>query len=495
MDSRRFLSYQWRLFFPIVGMMWLLIIVLVIYQYRREVTYRTESIHKELSLINNRIIDAYEQDISLIPFMNFLSRYYENSTLEDMSVTVFDRHGNLIYSIGTPMVKSPVSGRRLLNHETIEDRIDESDDDDQGLRTGDKGMFYYAARKSVDGQIYVHTAMPYNLSIADAISAEPDFWIIMIALAVLVTVVTYITTSYLSRNIRLLKQFATRAATNSTSIDIEKFPHDELGDISRQIVRLWREKDEAIRESNKEHEIALHAVEEKSRIKRQLTNNINHELKTPVGVIRGYLDSLASTPDLDEGTRNKFIARARENVERLCNLLSDVSSMTRLEEGASKIPTEEVNFHDLCYSIRNDVTTTGLIGDMKFMFDMPLDCNVKGNTGLLTSVVENFVKNAVKYSHGTELGIRMLTESPRYYTFSFYDNGAGVGEEHIPHLFERFYRIDVGRSRKAGGTGLGLPIVKNTIEALGGTISVRNRSTGGLEFLFTLEKWRPQHTL
>lgn len=455
MDSKRFLSYKWRLFFPIVGMMWLLILVLVIYQYRREINYRTEAINKELSLINNRIIDAYEQDISLIPFMNFLSRYYEDSTLEDMSVTVFDRNGNLIYNIGTPYVKSTSEAHKLRNHETIDDRKYDSDGDGKGLHLGDKGMFYYSERKSDDGQVYIHTAMPYNVTIAEAISAEPDFWFIMLFLALLVTVVAYLATSYLSRNVNLLKEFATRAAGNSTTIDEEKFPHDELGDISRHIVQLWREKDEAIRQSNKEHEIALHAVEEKSRIKRQLTNNINHELKTPVGVIRGYLDSLANTPNLDENTRNKFLQRARDNVERLCNLLSDVSSMTRLEEGAGKIPTEEINFHDLCYSIRNDVVTTGLNGNMKFLFDLPLDCNIKGNGGLLTGVIENFVKNAVKYSHGTEFGIRMLIESSRYYTFSFYDNGSGVGEEHLPHLFERFYRIDIGRSRKAGAAAGG----------------------------------------
>lgn len=88
------------------------------------------------------------------------------------------------------------------------------------------------------------------------------------------------------------------------------------------------------------------------------------------------------------------------------------------------------------------------------------------------------------------MGLELMAESQRYYTFAFWDNGVGVAEEHIPHLFERFYRVDAGRSRKMGGTGLGLPIVKNTIEAMGGTITVRNRPEGGLSFLFTLEKWR-----
>ena len=87
------------------------------------------------------------------------------------------------------------------------------------------------------------------------------------------------------------------------------------------------------------------------------------------------------------------------------------------------------------------------------------------------------------------MGIKLVVESEKHYTFSFYDNGVGVEPDHLPHLFERFYRVDAGRSRKSGGTGLGLPIVKNTIEALGGSISVHNRTEGGLEFLFTLEKW------
>ena len=103
--------------------------------------------------------------------------------------------------------------------------------------------------------------------------------------------------------------------------------------------------------------------------------------------------------------------------------------------------------------------------------------------------INGLIKNAANYSGGTEIGFRLVSESDRFYVFSFYDNGKGVGEEHLAHLFERFYRVDTGRSRQKGGTGLGLPIVKSTVLSLGGTISVHNRSTGGLEFIFTIPRW------
>ena len=85
-----------------------------------------------------------------------------------------------------------------------------------------------------------------------------------------------------------------------------------------------------------EHRVALKATEEHSNLKRQFTNNINHELKTPIGVIKGYIDTIMSNPDMDEDTRNRFMTRTQENVERLCSLLNDVSEITRLEDGAGQ---------------------------------------------------------------------------------------------------------------------------------------------------------------
>ncbi len=157
------------------------------------------------------------------------------------------------------------------------------------------------------------------------------------------------------------------------------------------------------------------------------------------------------------------------------------------------IATDRVDLHEMIYQIDNDLPASGLAGSLSFDFDIPLNCEVEGNYNLIHGMICGFIKNAALHSGGTEISFNLISENERFYVFSFADNGTGVAEEHLPHLFERFYRVDTGRSRKVGGTGLGLPIVMSTIESLGGTISVRNRSQGGLEFTFSLPKWHPKH--
>ncbi len=310
----------------------------------------------------------------------------------------------------------------------------------------------------------------------------------MFIVALVMTILAYFSTRYFGRNIKILRAVAEQAVTNPNFIPPMDYPHDELGDISRQIVFLYNERARALQRIEREHSVAIHAIEEKAKSKRQLTNNINHELRTPIGVIKGYIDTILQNPDMDKSSEMHFLTKAQEHVNRLVNLISDVSAITRLEEGGELINTEELNYHDLVYTLASDLEESKVLGAMTFDFDVPMDCVVNGNYNLLMGMLLNLAKNAAAYSKGTMCEFVMLRQDEKFYHFSFRDNGVGVGEEHIPHLFDRFYRIDSGRSRKAGGTGLGLPIVQNTILAHGGTIEVRNRVDGstGLEFVFTL---------
>lgn len=486
MGLRKHIKYQWRLFFPLVALLCFIIITLVFFQYKREKTYRTDAMMQQLSLISDRIINAYERDIDLAPFMTFLNQYYENTLV---NITIYDNKNKPIFCIGSP-IKQTESGSNQFTTERIQAEHDGYGTAKRNSTYNPNDIYLYSAKKSSDGMIYVHTAIPYELTIFEAMSSEPSMWLIILGLTTIVIIIAFYTTRYLGRNVELLRDFSNRAANNDKElISAEKFPSDELGDISRQIVRLYKEKITAMEKREKDHRIAIHATEEKSRIKRQLTNNINHELKTPISIIKGYIDTIIGSPDMDSNTQRQFILKTHQHVERICTLLNDISTITRLDE-AGNIPITQVDFHDLIYIISNELEDMPINGNMEFSFELPLNCIVKGNQNLLNAAILNLIRNAATYSNGTEMGIKLIAENENYYTFLFYDNGVGVDEKHIPHLFERFYRIDVGRSRKAGGTGLGLPIVKNTITTLGGAISVRNRHGGGLEFAFTLPRWK-----
>ena len=489
------LSYQWRLFLPLATILCIVFGLIIYYQYKREADYRAQIFGSELEMIDNRILNAYDEDVNLRTFLNFIQKFFKGSVFEGVRVSVyFD--GQLQYSLGTPIPfdddgltlrgygldNSPTEGseRKIIAGRTV-------GSDEDGNR------YLFSKTKSSDGRVTVRTAMPYSDNVHDAIDVDTTVWLVIIGCLLTTLLVTYYFTSILSRNVVLLKDFAYRATTGGRFSGEDKFPRNELGEISREIIKLYRERLKAMELIKKERKIAINAIEEKVKITRQLTNNINHEIKTPVGIIRGYLESIIADPEMDTATRNRFLDRMLMNVERLTDLLNDVSTMTRLENGADMIAVEKIDMHDLVYQIESDLPANNLSGNLEFSFDIPFECNVSGNYNLIQGMICGLIRNAALHSGGTEIGLRMISENKRFYVFSFYDNGNGVSSEHIPHLFERFYRVDTGRSRKMGGTGLGLPIVKSTIIPLGGTISVHTRSTGGLEFIFTPPKWTEEN--
>jgi signal transduction histidine kinase len=267
-----------------------------------------------------------------------------------------------------------------------------------------------------------------------------------------------------------------------------QFANDELGDISRHIIVLYERLRNATDLIQHEHENAMHEHEEKLRIKRQLTNNINHELKTPVAAIQGYLETMITSKDMTEEERRSFIEKCYSHSQRLTQLLQDVSTITRLEDGSSRIEKTNVDLRAIIDEIASDVALLPDEKRLRMNIDLPETLLVQGNSTLLFSIIKNLTDNAIAYSGGRDIYVQCATEDERMYTITFYDNGIGVDNDHIDHIFERFYRIDKGRSRKLGGTGLGLSIVKNAVLFHGGDISVANRKVGGLMFTITLPK-------
>ena len=229
--------------------------------------------------------------------------------------------------------------------------------------------------------------------------------------------------------------------------------------------------------------------EEQIRLKRQLTQNIAHELKTPVSSIQGYLETIVNNENISREKMQTFLERCYAQSNRLSRLLRDISVLTRMDEAANMIDMEKVDISMLVTNIVNEVSLELEEKHITVVNGLHPKIQLKGNYSLLYSIFRNLMDNAMAYA-GTNIyiNINCFREDENFYYFSFADTGVGVSPEHLNRLFERFYRVDKGRSRKLGGTGLGLAIVKNAVIIHGGTISAKNNQGGGLEFVFTLAK-------
>lgn len=225
-------------------------------------------------------------------------------------------------------------------------------------------------------------------------------------------------------------------------------------------------------------------------LKKQLTQNIAHELKTPISSIRGYLETIITTPDIDKNKEKLFLERCYAQTRRLSDLLNDISMLNRLDETSDIFDRQELNISTIISDAINDsvsrleeksmsITTLGITDTMPII----------GNNSLLYSIFRNLIDNSIAYAGvNTNITINCYLIDEKYYYISVTDNGMGVDESHLNRLFERFYRVDKGRSRKLGGTGLGLAIVKNAVLFHGGDVMAKNAAEGGLEILFSLRK-------
>ncbi|HEX7585303.1 MAG TPA: ATP-binding protein [Prolixibacteraceae bacterium] len=229
---------------------------------------------------------------------------------------------------------------------------------------------------------------------------------------------------------------------------------------------------------------------EKQRLlKQQLTSNIAHELKTPLSSIKGYLETIINNPNIPAKKQQYFLEKAFAQSERLTDLLNDISLLNNIEDAGGLFEFKPLMLNPVIRDVIENLKSRLTEKIMTYSIDVDNDVVVNGNESLLFSIFQNLVENSINYAgNHTNISIRKYLEDDKFYYFQYTDSGAGILEEHLPRIFERFYRVDYGRSRETGGTGLGLSIVKNAILLHKGEISVRNRPEGGLEFLFSLSK-------
>lgn len=222
--------------------------------------------------------------------------------------------------------------------------------------------------------------------------------------------------------------------------------------------------------------------------RRQMTQNISHELKTPVASIMGLTETILDNPQLSDDKRLELTRRTHAQAQRLSHLLQDISTLNRMDYASQQLEHAPVDISQLVSDIIYESDSACDKRQLTVNNQLPDILVIRGNKQLLYSIFRNLMDNAINYAGEGAIVSISAFETTRYWRFTFSDTGQGIPAEHLPHIFERFYRVDKGRSRSMGGTGLGLAIVKNAVLHHDGTIQAMKNQAGGLTIEFTLHK-------
>ncbi len=472
------LSFPWRISLIILGVAWLAVANLVGYQYFREKEYRAQLFDSRLQIFNNNIINELNEGKDINTIINAT-----HMPIEGLRVSIINRKGKVLYDSSSDTLLTASH----LNRPEIATALAKGSGYTIRRHSQSTDISYFYSATS-NGSIIVRSAAPYTIGLQEILAADLSFLSFTFFITIVVSIIGYFFSRKLGMTIIRLKEFATRAERGERIYDNEPFPHDELGDIANNIVRLYARLQQATAENERQHIKALQQEQDKIRLKKELTNNINHELKTPVASIQACIETLMDHDDIPAEKRREFLERCNANIDRLKHLLQDVSLITRMDDGNASISKDDIDLRDIIAEACDDFEL--IASDKGIAINAPIDLPLpmKGNYSMLLSVFRNLIDNAINYSGGSTIEIRLLSADDARLSLMVVDDGVGVPDEHLPHIFERFYRVDKGRSRQAGGTGLGLAIVKNAILIHSGTITAENRPMGGLSFKITLSR-------
>ncbi len=450
-------KYQYHLILYFMLALSVLALAFVVFTYNVEQNYNLKTKKSGLILYNDIAYKAICNNTAYdsIP----LPAKVRVTVLDTNFVVLYDNfnnelHGKQAFREELKIAKKYGSSTLLRRAETIE------------------GHFLFHARKYPE--FYLRTALECNEEILRNVRSEQNSIYMIAFLFIVLAILIFYITRRLTKPIKALGQFIKIVNSPKKDFSEIKFSNDEFGEIGKKIIETYQQ------------------YEETKLYKEQMSHNVAHELKTPVTAIRAYLETILNSPEMSREMSLKFTEKAYSQSIRLSSLISDVSTLNKLDEKSDSFKNEEVVISQCLKEVLNEIGYKLEANNVKFTSLISTNLRLNGCYTLIYSLFKNLIDNSIEHggkgiSITLSAGINQIPGDGGYrIDFTYTDTGKGIPPENLPRIFERFYRIEEGRTRKTGGCGLGLAIVQNAVLYHRGEVTVDNSPEGGAIFKFHL---------
>jgi two-component system, OmpR family, phosphate regulon sensor histidine kinase PhoR len=429
------------------------------------------------------ILSSYFHDARDVSRQDLTQRLAEHLKRTQVRVTVID-------SVGRVLVDSDIGYDKVsqienhLSRPEIQLALIYGEGKDIRLSKSTNHEYFYVAKKvdelnnaSLPGSRFIRASLSLQSMNQELADVRWNIFTAGIIVLLLVFMLSSAISARIARPVKKIIQKVDEVSQGNYNLKIDVQSNDEIKVLSDSINKLTAKINSDMLE-----------LERLAKIRSQFLANVSHELRTPLFSIQAFIETLLQGAINDPEVNKKYLKKTLAHVDRLNFLLTDLIEISRIESGDVKLSFRYFPVSELFFQLGESFRPSCAMRNMTLEIPPAENVQVYGDKSRLLQVFSNLIGNAIKYNpDGTNIRIYFV-EAEAFVTFFIEDNGVGIEEEHLPRLFERFYRIDKERSRETGGTGLGLAIAKHIVEAHGGTISVKSKPGEGTTFFFTLKK-------
>ena len=453
------LRLKYQLIFYYTAIIAIIISAFLIYMLQRGGEINLGNLRNNLIAYNEEVYQSHKKG----------TPFEEIHIPDGFHFTVIDTTLNIIY-----MSARPDSQEHDAFH--MRDEIIEATLSGEGtalrFSASSKKEYLYFARKYPE--FYLWTSTPYIYEKIDKGYSNYFYQYIIMALIIALFVVLVRISQKLTSPLKAFYDFFGILKSNNKDFSKISFPNNEYGDVGRRIIDTYNQ------------------LEKAKKFKQQVTHNIAHELKTPLTGIRAYLETILQDEDMPVDTIRSFTDKAYKQSLRLSSLVNDVSILNKLDEESEYYKIEEINISQCLNEIAEELAPKLKSNNTVFKPLISSELSIGSSYDIIYSLFKNLIDNTLEHA-GPDTTITIMAgisqiagEQSYRINFTYKDNGKGIPEKALDNLFDRFYRIEEGRTRKTGGSGLGLAIVKSSVLFHKGNITVENDPDGGVIFKFNL---------